>query len=153
MERHSHPYRVSTNPLGSLSRLRRTIVFALAATGLFGCIERTVTINTEPQEATVFLNDQEVGKSPVKVPFTWYGDYDIIIRKPGFETIRTHRRIRTPWYQLPGIDIITETMIPFTVHDDHVLETFMLQAKAPIDKRELLESADAMQQQALNPPS
>ncbi len=114
-----------------------------------GCIERTITIKTEPEEATVFLNDQEVGRSPVKVPFTWYGDYDIIIRKKGYQTIQTHHNVRAPWYELPGIDIVTECLIPVTVHDDRVLDTFVMAPQEPPSTDALLEAAAAMRQQAL----
>jgi len=114
-----------------------------------GCIERTVSINTEPQGATVFLNDEEVGKTPLKVPFTWYGDYDIVIRKPGYQTIRTNHNIRTPWYETPGIDVFTECLIPITVHDDHVLETYTLLPQQPPERDELLKSADEARAEAL----
>jgi len=109
-----------------------------------GCIERTVSINTEPPAASVFLNDQEVGKSPVRVPFTWYGDYDIVIRKPGHKTIHTNHRIRTPWYQYPLIDIVAECMVPFTIHDDRVLETYVLDAYEAPEKEVLLGRAEEM---------
>lgn len=118
---------------------------------LAGCIERTVTINTEPDGATVFLNDQDVGKAPVKVPFTWYGDYDIIVRKSGYKTIRTHRRIDAPWYQWPGIDIVTECFIPFTVHDDRDLGTFVLEEQQFPSNQALLDAANEMREQAQNP--
>jgi hypothetical protein len=113
-----------------------------------GCIERTVSINTEPEGATVLLNDQEVGKSPVKVPFTWYGDYDIIIRKPGYETIRTNHKLTAPWYQWPVIDIFAECLVPVTIHDDRTIDTFVLQARKPAVKQDLLEAADATRQEA-----
>lgn len=109
-----------------------------------GCIERTVTINTEPPGATVVLNDQEVGKSPVRIPFTWYGDYDIVLRKPGHKTLHTHHRIDTPWYQLPLIDIVAECMVPFTIHDDRVLATYVLEPSAAPEKQALLERAEEM---------
>ncbi len=126
----------------------RSAGLALALAGAFGCIERTVTINTEPPGATVFLNDQEIGQSPVKTAFTWYGDYDVVIRKPGYRTLRTNRRIRTPWYQLPGIDIVTENLIPFTIHDDRVLDALTLEAQQYPTDEALLEAADAMRRQA-----
>ena len=132
----------------------RRIAFPAAAVFLLiapACVERTVSINTEPQGATIILNDQEVGKSPVKVPFTWYGDYDIVIRKHGYQTIETHHRIKTPWYQYPIIDLFAEALIPFTVHDDRVLETFALQAYEPPSKEALLERADELRADALSP--
>ena len=49
-----------------------------------GCVRRTLMVRTEPEGARVFLNDYEVGTSPVSVDFTWYGDYDVIVRKDGY---------------------------------------------------------------------
>ena len=85
----------------------------------FGCVRRTVTINTDPQGARVILNDEEVGTSPVSVDFTWYGDYDVIIRHEAYETLHTHKRIKAPWYQVPPIDFFAEAFVPFTIHDRH----------------------------------
>src|SRR6202000_2421377 len=45
-----------------------------------GCVERKITIGSAPAGAIVTLNDEEVGRTPVTVPFTWYGDYDIVLR-------------------------------------------------------------------------
>ena len=125
------------------------VVAGAGALLTIGCIERTVTINTEPDGATVVLNDQEVGRSPVKVPFTWYGDYDIIVRKEGYQTLRTHQRIPTPWYEYPGIDLFTECLMPFTVHDDRELETYVLEPARPPSKEALLEAAAEMKAQAV----
>jgi len=140
-----------------LRHIKRNIIvqfsFSAAAVPLLiatGCVERTVSINTEPEGATIILNDQEVGNSPVKVPFTWYGDYDIVIRKHGYQTIETHRRLRTPWYQYPIIDLFAEALIPVTVHDDRVLETFALQPYEPPGKEALLERADELRADVLS---
>ncbi len=135
---------------------RRRAIFPLMALPVLlapisGCIERTVSINTEPEGATVFLNDQEVGKSPVKVPFTWYGDYDIIVRKPGYKTVHTNRRIDAPWYQWPGIDLVTECLIPFTVHDDRVVDTLVLEQQTRPSNQQLLDAANEMRARMDNP--
>lgn len=132
-----------------LARHGSRLLLSIAALCTVGCIERTITINTEPQDATVLLNDQEVGRSPVRVPFTWYGDYDIIVRKKGYKAVHTHHNVRAPWYELPGIDIVTECLIPFTVHDDRVLETIALEPAQPPSKDELLNAAAEMRQRAL----
>src|SRR3990172_12037515 len=61
---------------GILDMAKRVIVgTGLAMILLAGCVERRLTINTDPQGAKVVLNDQEIGTSPVTVPFHWYGDY------------------------------------------------------------------------------
>ncbi len=69
-----------------------------------GCVERQLTINTRPQGALVTLNDEEIGTSPVMVSFNWYGDYDVRISKEGYETLKTHRRLKRPWYDRAPFD-------------------------------------------------
>ncbi|KKN43459.1 hypothetical protein LCGC14_0702840 [marine sediment metagenome] len=69
-------------------------------------------IRTDPAGALIFVNDEEIGLSPVTFAFLWYGDYDIIARKPGFKTLKTHYRVNPPWYQLPPFDLVAEVLIP-----------------------------------------
>ena len=121
------------------------LALGLAATG---CIRRTVTVNTDPQGASVTLNDQRVGTSPVTVDFTFYGDYDVILEKQGYETLHTHQRLKTPWYELPGIDFFTEVLVPSTVHD-HQQMSFTLQPAKPIDTTELKRQAQEFRERAL----
>jgi hypothetical protein len=113
-----------------------------------GCVERTMSINTEPQGATVMLNDQDVGKSPVKVPFTWYGDYDIVLRKPGYKTVKTHKRVNAPWYQWPVIDIFSEALIPVTMHDEQDLGTFAMETQVSPSKEQLLSASEELKNRA-----
>ncbi len=129
---------------------RAFIVAALcmALQGAWGCVERTVSINSEPAGALVYLNDQEVGRAPVKVNFTWYGDYDIILRKEGYETLQTNRRIDAPWYQWPVIDLVAECMIPTTIRDDRDLGTFTLTKAEFPTKEELIRNAEEMRTMA-----
>lgn len=141
---------LSMNGLTSNPRLLRFAVLILAFFGLIecSCVERTLTINTEPQGATVVLNDQEVGKSPVRVPFTWYGDYDIIVRKEGHKTLLTHRRVDAPWYQWPVFDLFAECLVPFTIRDERTLDTLVLEPAVQPNKEDLLNRADEMKAQA-----
>src|SRR2546430_16093739 len=119
-------------------QIPKSIALLAGVMGASGCIERTVTIRTEPDQALVYLNDDEVGRSPVTVPFTWYGDYDIVIRKEGYETLKTHHRIRTPWYELPGIDFITETLVPLRIHDHHELPCYALTPQTLPEKEDVI---------------
>src|SRR5205809_7433298 len=100
------------------SRLTMVALLAIAA-WLPGCVERTMKITTNPPGARVFLNDEEIGVSPVKTAFLWYGDYDIVIRKAGYKTLRTNYRIDPPWHQIPPIDLFTECFLPGTIKDEH----------------------------------
>lgn len=129
--------------------MRRRFLPAALLICTTGCVERTVSISTEPQGAKVSLNDQEVGDSPVKVAFTWYGDYDIIVRKPGYETLRTNYKIDAPWYQLPFIDLFSECLVPFTIRDDRVLPVLQLSPRKPVDKQDLLDASEEMRKQTV----
>src|ERR1051325_4295044 len=86
----------------------RRILLLLSAILLEGCAHRTLDITSEPSGALVFLNGQEVGRTPMRYDFTWYSDYDVILRKDGYETLKTHRNISTPLLFIPPLDLIGE---------------------------------------------
>jgi hypothetical protein len=111
-------------------------------------VRRTLTIHTEPPAALVYLNDQEVGRTPVSVPFTWYGDYDVIIRKPGYQTLQTHAWIHPPWYQVPPLDLISEALVPFTLHDTREL-AYTLETQHYPTTQEVLERAVSLRERTL----
>ena len=97
-------------------------VGSLLALGIMvplGCVRRTVSITTTPPNCLVFLNDQEIGRSRITNDFTWYGDNDVIIRKKGYETLKTHWEIKAPWYQLIPFDFIAEVLWPGQLLDEH----------------------------------
>ncbi len=80
-----------------------------------GCIRRTIEIDSQPQGAIVYLNDEEVGRTPTEVPFTWYGTYDVRLSKQGYETLNTTRQLKAPLGEWPGPDLFVEIM-PWTTH-------------------------------------
>jgi hypothetical protein len=114
-----------------------------------GCVERTMKIDSHPQGARVFVNDEEVDVTPAKFSFLWYGDYDIMLRKDGFETLKTHYRVAPPWYEYPPIDLIAECFIPGTIKDEHVLPTYELQPATVPPIGEVVERAVELREQAL----
>jgi hypothetical protein len=121
---------------------------AALALSAVGCVERTLTIRTVPDGATVILNDQEVGTSPVSVPFTWYGDYDLICRKAGYATREEKLCVSAPWYQLPGIDIVTECFSPVTYRDHRAFEITLEPERLPT-RDELLSRGAEFRDRAL----
>jgi hypothetical protein len=131
---------------GTLSRLPIVAVACLALST--ACVERTVSIRTEPEGARVYLNDQEIGRSPVTVPFTWYGDYEVIVRKDGYQTVATHHRIKAPWYQTPGIDLISECLVPFTIRDHHETPLYRMEREEPPSPEDVVLRADELRERA-----
>ncbi|MBM4107296.1 MAG: PEGA domain-containing protein [Phycisphaerae bacterium] len=76
-----------------------------------GCLSRTMVITSQPPGATVFLNEVEVGRTPLQTEFEWYGVYDVRLRLDGFEPVVTSRKASTPIHELPGIDFFA-TLAP-----------------------------------------
>ena len=116
--------------------------------GSVSCVRRIVTIQTDPQGARVTLNDEEIGTSPVSVDFIWYGDYDVILRKDGYETLQTHHKLLAPWYQVPPIDFVAEALVPFTIHDRREM-FFTLEPAKEINREQLLENAAGFRERTL----
>ena len=122
---------------------------ALLLAGACGCVERVMKISSDPGGARVFLNDEEVGLTPVTVAFLWYGDYDVILRKEGYETLKTHYRVHPPWYQFPPADIVAETLVPGTIRDVHVLPTYELAESLTPPAEEVVQRAAELRERAL----
>lgn len=118
----------------------------LAIVVLAGCVERRLTINTEPADALVVLNDEEIGQSPVTVPFSWYGDYNVRISKEGFQTLRTHRKLKGPWYDKFPCDFFAQIVNPNRILDSYEW-TFELAPQQQPDRDELIRSADDLKNQ------
>jgi DUF971 family protein len=89
----------------------RVSAVALALLALAGCVERTITITSEPDAALVYLNDEEVGRTPLTVPFTFYGVYDVRLEHDGCRPLWTKKKAQAPWWETIGPDLVAE-MIP-----------------------------------------
>jgi len=122
------------------------VTSAVLVFGLAGCVERRLTINTEPEGALVILNDEQLGVSPVTVSFNWYGDYNVVIRKEGFETLKTHRKLAAPWYDAFPFDFFAGLLLPVRIVDSYKW-TFELAEKKQITREELMQQARQFKEQ------
>ena len=113
---------------------------------LSGCVERKLTINTEPQGALVILNDEEIGISPVTVSFEWYGDYWVRISKDGYENLNTHRPLKGPWYDTFPFDFFAQIINPDRIVDSYEWR-FTLEPKKQISREELIQAAEKLEKQ------
>ena len=129
---------------------KRTIGL-LAALGmatllLTGCVERKLTINTEPAGAMVTLNDEQIGESPVTVSFNWYGDYWVRAGKEGYETLQTHRELKAPWHDWFPLDFFAQVLYPGRIIDSYEW-TFELAPRQDPTREQLIEKADTLRNQ------
>jgi hypothetical protein len=79
----------------------------VATTGCVG-VRRELTVESEPAGAVVYLNGDEVGRTPMTKEFTYYGTADVVLRKEGYETLQDRPRVHAPWWQVPPFDLIAE---------------------------------------------
>jgi len=121
------------------------VLAAVCVTGvvLVGCVERQLTINTEPQGAMVVLNDQQIGESPVTVPFNWYGDYWVRVSKDGYETLSTHRELEAPLHDYLPFDLFVQILYPGHIVDTYEW-TFELEPQTYPTPEELIEHARSL---------
>jgi len=125
------------------------VLAAILACAVGGCVEREMTITSEPSGALVYISDVEVGRTPLTRTFTWYGDYDIILRQEGWQTLTTHAHLNAPLHQLPPFDLFTE-IAPWTLHDRRYLHFPMAKLQPPSDE-ELVRRAEELARRNAEP--
>ncbi|MBI1368143.1 MAG: PEGA domain-containing protein [Planctomycetes bacterium] len=126
----------------AMSRAIVKVGLIVAAACIGGCVERTITLQTTPPGAVAYLNDVEVGRTPVTVPFKFYGVYDVRLVKDGYETIATSHKADAPWWEAPGPDLFAE-MFGGDTHVDLQWHYDMTAAK-PADENTLLDHAQQL---------
>lgn len=114
------------------------LIFVLSGCARF---ERRITITSEPSGALVSLNNREVGRTPVEVDFTYFGVYDVRVRKDGFEPIVTTAETKAPLHEQPVVDIAA--MLLPTTHKTHIAWHYDLEP-ADMDEDALLERASEL---------
>ena len=128
---------------------------ALAGLSLLcsGCVDRKLTIRSEPTECVATLDGRPVGSTPATVRFTQYGGREVTLSKTGYYRHREIVRVEPPVYQWFGLDLFFELVWPFTIVDEQVF-TFTLRPIAgadsdkPIDTSALEQRARKLQERA-----
>ena len=108
-----------------------------------------MTITSKPLGALVYVSEVEIGRTPVTIPFTWYGDYEIVLRMEGHETLKTHASITPPWYEVPPVDLFS-AVAPWTYRDQRYLNYDLKKLSLPGDQ-ELIRKADEMRRMNAQP--
>ena len=120
----------------------RTVVIAatIAAILLPGCVERRLSITSDPPGALVYFADDEIGRTPLTVPFEFYGDREVILRLTGYQTLETHAWLAPPIYDIPPWDLISQALVPWTFHHQ-VARHYTLRPLALPTDTELIDRA------------
>jgi len=127
----------------------RLLAIAVCAAALIGCVERRFVIYTDPPGAMVLRNGQVLHATPVDDHFVYYGKYKFTIFADGYETLQVVQDIPSPWYEFPGIDFVSENLIPWTIRDRRVFQ-YHLQARRVDNPKELLNEAQNLRNRGIS---
>jgi len=112
--------------------VRHAVVMAAATGALLatGCVQRRMTIRSEPPGALVYVDDYQLGTTPVSHDFVYYGTRKLRLVKDGYETLTVRQPFPVPWYQYFPLDFVTENLWPWEIRDERVVTLAMQPAAA-----------------------
>jgi len=120
-----------------------------------GCVIRTLTIDSEPPGAMVYLDDEPIGLTPVTTRFTYYGTRKIAVEKTDvegrllYERKTVFEKIDPPYYQYFPLDFFSELILPVKLEDEHYfsyqLESLRQKPKEG-RKKEVLKNAEELKE-------
>jgi len=149
--------RINGDKISSLQRSKgevaiiTTLLISVAALSLCGCngVRRRLTIRTDPPGAVVYLNDKELGRTPISQNIIYSGAYKIRCYKEGYEAEERLYKVGTPWYLYPGIDFFSENFTPGELRDEQTCVIEMT-PKRTVPEDELYENATKLREEAHN---
>ena len=100
----------------------RCVVALLAALTATGCVQRRMTIRSSPPGALAYVDDYQIGTTPVSTDFIYYGTRKIRLVKDGYETLTVRQPFPLPWYQVFPLDFVTENIWPGEIRDERVVD-------------------------------
>jgi len=117
------------------------VLFCLATLILLsGCVERSLYLRSDPPGANVTVNGKDVGMTPLRMPFTTYGDYEIVMSAPDHQRLQEVVSVEAPWWETIVLDFFVENVWPWTVTDEHdislKLQPLAALGESGVDRRE-----------------
>ena len=91
----------------------------------WGCVQRRMTIRSNPPGALVYVDDYQIGTTPVSTDFIYYGTRKIRLIKDGYETLTVRQPFPIPWYEIFPLDFVTENLWPWEIRDERVVDLAM----------------------------
>jgi hypothetical protein len=133
--------------------LRTTLLCLTAAVLLSGgCVQRRMTIRTNPPGAQVYIDNQEIGRTPVSTDFVYYGRRDIRLVKDGYETLTVKQPIWAPWYEWPGLAFVAENVWPGEIRDERRFD-YQMQPAMVVPSQALLGRAEELRKSQVVSPA
>lgn len=126
-----------------LSRLLHIVLGVVLLSASTGCIQRRLTVRTNPPGALVYIDNYEIGTTPVATDYVYYGTRNVRIVKDGYETLEVKQYIPAPWYDWFPLDFVTENLVPVELRDERALD-FELKPQMVKPTHELMSRAEGL---------
>ncbi|MGC8625200.1 MAG: PEGA domain-containing protein [Phycisphaerae bacterium] len=150
-------------PFYRVGRVRGWLSGALAGVvmlSLGGCVERSITLVSDPSGSLAYLNDVQQGTTPCTVQFKWYGDYSVRLRKKEnvgtplkpkyvYYYLHTQKKTHRPWFQWYGVDLFA-SLLPIEFKD-HEIWAFIVPKVPELTTHQLIQKANKLKAE-LPPP-
>ena len=133
------------NPVSN-QKLLLLLLVALCLASV-GCVRRRMTIRSNPPGAMVYIDDQQIGQTPVSTGFTYYGTRTVRLVRDGYETTTVKHTFEAPWYQRPPLDFFSENLTVREIRDERVLD-FTLVPQQMVPSEQLWQNAENLRQSA-----
>lgn len=124
-------------------RLLIGLLLAASLAPAGGCVRRRLLVRSNPPGATVYVDNQPIGSTPCATSFTYYGTRELRLVKPGYETLTVKQPIPAPWYEFPGVDFVSENVVPQEIQDYRTV-TYNLTPQAVTPPDQLLAKAEQL---------
>lgn len=113
--------------------LRRscTALLAVALCATVGCVQRRMTVRSNPPGAYVYIDNYPIGVTPVSTDFTYYGKRQFRLVRDGYETLTVDQKVKAPWYEWFGLDFVSENLVPYTIRDEQQFNFQMVPQQVP----------------------
>ncbi len=117
------------------------LLFLIGCATPGGCVLRSLTVDSEPPGAMVYLDDELIGETPVTTTFTYYGTRKITLEKVDaegrllYERKIVYEKIKPPFYQILPLDFFSEIVLPMELKDEHYF-TYQLDQLHQLPKTE-----------------
>ena len=144
---------IASGPVGKMVWLQARVdfmrervivcVLALALFGAGGCVTRELVITSDPEGATVRINETYEGTTPYTHRFTHYQVFGIRLEKDGYYPLYAKERVEAPFYEKPGVDFVSEALIPKRMHDRREFHYKLEKIDAPDPLDAVIQRAEA----------
>jgi hypothetical protein len=102
-----------------------------------------MTIRSNPPGALVYVDNYEIGATPIGTNFTYYGNRKIRLVKDGYQTLEVMQPVPAPWYEIPPLDFVSENLVPGEIRDHRELR-YQLVPQMVVPTEQLLGRAETL---------